>query len=546
MADALLLPSAALVPDELRSDLGRIPTGLIPLRGKPVIHHIVEMYDDVTPYVACHHEAELVEQYASREGHDWTLIDIPDSDSLGDTIFHSIRRILDEQSFEDGDQLYVNFADTIIEPNRPPGDVNFVSYDVKDNPIRWTCFEGRERITSIIPKFSPSASGKHRVFTGLFRFTDPRAYLDALAEALDDDTQGPDPFYVALLSFLQNHEYNLVRADEWIDVGHIDTYYQAKKQVLNVREFNSLDADDQRNSITKSTKETEILRSEYEWYTALPEEVRPYTPQVYDYSEAESELELEYIGYPSLRDLYLHGSHGLHIWNYVFETLFSMLDIFATYDESKEIRPSLESMYVEKTKRRLGHVDPDGHLAPFHDDEVTINGETYRGLPFILDGLESLLSEAGVLDVEEFSVIHGDLCFSNILFSVRNGIVKLIDPRGEFGPYVVYGDQRYDLAKLRHSVSGNYDFIINDMFEVWTERPTNDIEYEVYRNSTHDERETLFDNLLEQQYPEWSDDVRLIESLLYLSMVPLHDDSPQRQQYMLARGIELFNEMVVR
>ena len=30
-------------------------------------------------------------------------------------------------------------------------------------------------------------------------------------------------------------------------------------------------------------------------------------------------------------------------------------------------------------------------------------------------------------------IIHGDLCFSNILFDLPNQIVRLIDPRGRFG-----------------------------------------------------------------------------------------------------------------
>lgn len=121
--------------------------------------------------------------------------------------------------------------------------------------------------------------------------------------------------------------------------------------------------------------------------------------------------------------------------------------------------------------------------------------------------------------------------------------MKLIDPRGEFGSHVIYGDQRYDLAKLRHSVAGKYDFIINDMFDINVDAQASTIDYEVYRNNVHEEREQLFDSLLQQKYRGWFKHIRLIESLLFLSMVPLHSDNKRRQGYMLARGLELFNEV---
>ena len=41
--------------------------------------------------------------------------------------------------------------------------------------------------------------------------------------------------------------------------------------------------------------------------------------------------------------------------------------------------------------------------------------------------------------------------------------IKVIDPRGKFGTYDIYGDFRYELAKLFHSVDGKYDFIIKDL-----------------------------------------------------------------------------------
>ena len=52
----------------------------------------------------------------------------------------------------------------------------------------------------------------------------------------------------------------------------------------------------------------------------------------------------------------------------------------------------------------------------------------------------------------EFSVIHGDPCFTNILIEETYNFMRLIDPRGSFGSFDIYGDSRYDLAKIFHSM----------------------------------------------------------------------------------------------
>ncbi|WP_259115131.1 hypothetical protein [Salinibacter ruber] len=516
---------------------------MIPLHGRPTLHHIVDSYQDVDPCVVCGERSGLIKKYITRESLDWSVVELEGTSSLGHTVESALTRILDEQKIHAGNHLYINFADTLVTPNQPEVAPNFVSYNIEKNPIRWTCFRGDGEIESIIPKYAPSVTGLFNVFNGLFRISEPGAFATILSTVLEEERGEPDPFYRALQKYLSNRKYNLVQADEWIDVGHIDTYYQAKKRFLNVRKFNSLDTDGQRNRITKSSEEASTIEGEYNWYTSLPEEIEAFAPQVYQYDEKGPSLELEYIGYPPLRDLHLHGAHGLHIWNRIFSRLFYMLDVFGQFRTTSDVAHSLREMYLYKTKRRLSAVE-ESVLQPFNRSRVTINGQKVAGLSKIVEDLDSKLQAAGLFGLTEFTVIHGDLCFSNILFDLRNRVVKLIDPRGKFGAHVIYGDQRYDLAKLRHSVAGKYDFIINDLFEISVDVSNGIVKYNVYANQTHEERKKLFDGLLHQEYPEWFRKIKLIESLLFLSMVPLHEDSVQRQQYMLARGIEQFNEVL--
>ncbi|MDW8465868.1 MAG: hypothetical protein RML35_06715 [Chloroherpetonaceae bacterium] len=137
-------------------------------------------------------------------------------------------------------------------------------------------------------------------------------------------------------------------------------------------------------------------------------------------------------------------------------------------------------------------------------------------------------------------IMHGDLCFSNILYDVSNQIVRLIDPRGSFGEKGIYGDPRYDMAKLRHSVAGLYDFIVADMFEAREEKQ----EFRVEIFDAQNLKEIIAD--FNQQLEENGYNVqhiKLIEGLLFISMLPLHQDYPKRQLMMFLTGIMRLNEV---
>ena len=138
-----------------------------------------------------------------------------------------------------------------------------------------------------------------------------------------------------------------------------------------------------------------------------------------------------------------------------------------------------------------------------------------------------------------FTIIHGDLCFTNILVEDNYNFMRIIDPRGKFGTFDIYGDSRYELAKILHSLEGHYDYIIEDMFDV--EVQDTHISYHLQLG----EQTALqaFQQVFEKQLTDIQA-IRLIEATLFLSMIPLHNDYLSRQYAMLATGITLFDEVV--
>ncbi|ECP3589223.1 hypothetical protein FZH48_26620, partial [Salmonella enterica] len=96
---------------------------------------------------------------------------------------------------------------------------------------------------------------------------------------------------------------------------------------------------------------------------------------------------------------------------------------------------------------------------------ITFNGVKYPSIKDI-----AYITSEFIKPVCEDDIIitHGDFCFSNILYDFRSQRIKLIDPRGInfYNELSIWGDIRYDLAKLNHSVIGRYDLIIAEHFSL--------------------------------------------------------------------------------
>ena len=208
--------------------------------------------------------------------------------------------------------------------------------------------------------------------------------------------------------------------------------------------------------------------------------------------------------------------------------------------DKKIVQDAVKSMCVDKTLQRLDKLRTDENFKNFFTRKIIINGKSYPSLEEIISCLPDMVARLLFENVEEyFSVIHGDLCLPNILIEEEHKFLRLIDPRGKFGDFDIYGDRRYDLAKLLHSLEGNYDFIIADKFKVSVQDTAIDYEFTL----DFAEIGEIFFEVFEEQLKDLSA-LRLIEATLFLSMIPLHADSLSRQLVMLARGVELFETVL--
>ena len=128
----------------------------------------------------------------------------------------------------------------------------------------------------------------------------------------------------------------------------------------------------------------------------------------------------------------------------------------------------------------------------------------------------------------------------NFVLPVKAGISRSIS----FGDSCIgiYGDRKYDLAKLLHSATGGYDYLANDLFEL-----TGDGDELALRFNFRDNQLGLQEaaRALIADLGAREDEIMLLVALLFLSMCPLHADSRARQVAMYAHGLRLLNEALV-
>ena len=169
---------------------------------------------------------------------------------------------------------------------------------------------------------------------------------------------------------------------------------------------------------------------------------------------------------------------------------------------------------------------------------ILVNGKTYKNIRIFKKELNQLIEK--LIQTVHPTVMHGDYCFSNILFDTNSFLCKLIDPRGRLHEQTVYGDPRYDIAKLRHSVVGGYDYAVHGLFHL-TEKENNFTVSNDYPPFQH-KLMTYFDKLT-VQFGYKLEEIKLIEALLFTSMIPLHKDSMKRQKLFYLKAVHKINEL---
>ncbi|MCB4389377.1 aminoglycoside phosphotransferase family protein [Synechococcus sp. MU1617] len=342
------------------------------------------------------------------------------------------------------------------------------------------------------------------------------------------------------------------RMAPWMDLGHRATYSYSRLNRLKSRSFNKVSYDPRADLIRKCSSDQERLVQEYNYLRNLPLPLQRFFPALASQNMSTSNqepscLELEYIPFPNLAELFLHWQLGSNGWRQIARRLATARKIMLDSD-APEPTPqpvSTKWLYSQKLAKRLSLLrkqppDLTSNLglkwekfweSPLHLQLVNPQGrETTKVMKLTSPHAASQAALKALPPLEKPQQLrrtHGDLCFNNILADPYSGSIRMIDPRGEAAPHSQwpsgYGDPRYDLVKLLHSCRYLYDIVCNSMFHlklndnVLTLQIDVPQHYDIVNNAIQEE--VIKDEL--NPYEE-----RFLTASLFLSMLPLHRQEP--------------------
>jgi hypothetical protein len=540
----LLIAAAGSVNPNLYGDLGRILTSHIPLSGKLAILDQVEKATQKyhTVYILIDESAKnLAKVLKSKFGV------IPIFGNVEDSISQTFRGAFDEIDSNIG--LDIVFGDSyntdLLEIDSELDDQIFVSKRIDSNS--WKCIQRNSTNFSLEFFDNSPMSGEADVVTGSFSISNFLLFKEILLDEADLNSS-ENYFWNTWIKYdtRLSRRVDFIQDESWQDIGHVDTYFTARRDLISksARFFNQIKMDESSLRITK-TGIADKIRLEKKWFDEIPSEIRGYSPNTYS-SKVTHGYEIEYETSIPANEMWISGNNDDSYWHLfgqslsqLMEVMHSINDSTTTVDEQTSFKKEMFSIKVNQRVEaflRINKVN-DNFL-----NNVKLNGIQIPRLQFVLEEIEKVSEKVSGLG--NWSIIHGDLCLSNMIYDRRKNQLKLIDPRGSFAKEGIYGDPIYDLIKLSHSILGNYDYFACNLFHL----SQSESEFELtlaMPSRPRVAKEICKEVITSQLGPRGISyqDLRILESGLFLSASAMHTET-DRGLALLLNGLQIANEVI--
>lgn len=526
-----LIMSADYISQELRSEFGALPPSFLPLGNRRLFQHQAKCAPEGAHTFLSLPESFVVDEHDQYwlDQHDITVLPVPDGLSLGASLVASLN--LTEQLLDT--PLQVLFGDTLIDPV-PKGTDIIATAKVDDN-YDWAVVTEDEDNWLVSSSETPALE-RYSVVTGYFNFSSPRLLIRCI-------TQSNWSFLDGLSRYNKAKGLKTCDVNNWLDFGHVNTYYHSKSTFTTQRVFNDLTIT--RRWIEKTGTHCAKIDGEARWFENLPPMMRQYVPQFLgtetaEQNKAQVTYRLEYLHHTALNELYVFADLPPLVWKKILRQCMAFLNDCVKYPAEKDMPySSIDELLQNKTQDRVGAFCEERNISPekifFYSE---LNTQNYLELS-IADLIEKSTLFLPV-NQPTVTLMHGDFCFSNILYDFRTDSIKVIDPRGitTDNQFSIYGDIRYDIAKLSHSVLGLYDWIIAGNHQLVIN--DNHLQLSIPHFPKVESIQTLFLSMVERHFGLTAAQMYAMQIHLFLSMLPLHADQPDRQDALLANAFRLY------
>lgn len=525
------------------------PKAMLPLKNKPIIGwHLdklkSENINDVCIVVG--YEKEKLVDYVNLFYSDMNIIFAVQDDlrGLADAVNIGISKIAKKHFINDCNLLII-LGDTIIKDNfsEKLNSNNFVGYKEVDDYKRWCLLT---ETNNIIDKFIDKPDTDpitRKAVIGIYYFTNMILLKNSIEEIIKNNITIKNEFQLssAMIIYKQREAIYSEEFKDWMDCGEIETFNKTRKNIT--RYFNQIEVTDY-GTIIKTSENESKLRQEINWYLNIPNKLKVFVPQLIDYSIHEKSFyELEYINYTPLQELFIYNLPELTEWDKMFSVIFNMIKQFKNQSNKNNFNchQHLTNVLVDKTNKRINElISTNDYWNKLYENEfIYINLKKYKNIKYILNDVIKQINNEIINNCAGFwQIIHGDLFFGNMLYDINTSSFKIIDPRGNFDLDGIYGDIRYDIAKLNHSISGKYDFIVNGLY--YLHNKDNSFNYHIYSSDKCNDVEKLFKTYVEKDFNYKH--IKLLTGLLFLSMIPLHKEKENNQKMFYITAVKMLNE----
>lgn len=382
-------------------------------------------------------------------------------------------------------------------------------------------------------------------FTG--RLSVKKEHLIRVIENLKNSKK-EDMLYL-VQKLIEDFNYKIV-FEKWFDIGHKATYHNTRIQSFTSRFFNNISYNTDNNTIIKNSENKKKIFGEINFYNHLPQRLKNLFPAILEDNikiENSNYIEIEYIPYPNLAELFLFRDIGPNGWLRVIKSIANIYKEFYLKGLDS-IETSCSWLYSEKLIERF--YDIEKYIK--NSDNKTLKKILFEGISvnnkFKIKSLYStfFLLKEFLLNYEKSIkqyIGHGDLCFNNILIDHLSGTVKLIDPKAFYNKELgLFGlmDPNYDLSKLNHSFKYLYDSVVNNLFSI--ECSACNVNLKIFSPKNYDYINMEFENFLITNNID-KDLLRILTSNLFISMLPLHIDDDERLITLSIIGCILFHNL---